>query len=153
MQELDLTKIERTRNTAPSVTIAVNGQMTISKGADMLLRKKMSGKGPYVKVLWDPSNRSIGIEGAPSPKNTEKSPLLKLNESKEGQLQAGVAFLCNKLNYDYKGSGTQRFDVESKAHGRVEWILPRGKHPKAIEKEAAEAREEREAEGPVAATA
>ena len=156
MQELDLTKIERTRSTAPSVTIAANAQLTISRGADRIIRKKMSGSAPYVRVLWDSTTRSIGIEGVPSPKNPEKSPFLKLHESKEGQLQTGVAFLCNSLNYDYKGSGSQRFDVESKATGRVQWVLPEGKHPKALQAEAQLEPKETEpgsAEGPVAATA
>lgn len=159
MKELDLTKIERSRSTAPSVTIAMNAQLTISRGADRIIRKKMSGDGPYVRVLWDPTTRSIGIEGVPSPKNPERSPFLRLHESKEGQLQTGIAFLCNSLDYDYKGSGSQRFDVESKAPGRVQWVLPEGKHPKALqsERELAEAKpkdtEPESAEGPVAATA
>ena len=135
MKELDLSKIERSRSTAPSVTIAANAQLTISKAANKIVRKKMSGAGPYVKVLWDPATRSIGIEGAPSPKNSHKSPLLELHESKEGQLQTGIAFLCNSLDYDYKGSGSQRFDVESKSPGRIQWVLPEGKHPKAIQRE------------------
>jgi len=166
MKELDLSKIERSRSTAPSVSIAANAQLTISKGADRIIRKKMSGNAPYVKVLWDPTTRSVGIEGVASPKNSAKTPFLKLHESKEGQLQTGVAFLCNSLGYNYKGSGSQRFDVESKAPGRIEWILPSGKHPRAIQrqKEIAEAeaaaRENSEGtegtegtEGPVAATA
>lgn len=163
MKELDLSKIERSRSTAPSVSIAQNAQMTISKGADKIIRKKMSGKEPYIRVLWDPATRLIGIEGVPSPKNSDKHPFLLLHESKEGQLQTGIAFLCNSLDYDYKGSGSQRFDVESKALGRIQWVLPEGKHPKALQREkelaemAAEAdmagAEPKSAEGPIPATA